>query len=277
VASLARESGANTEADVSKGKRARTSTDSDAVEVKTKKQKVSAASIPRKRRGKGERVITQEHLDEALKAIEKEEHEPKKKKAPLRIVSPMVEVTLAMKRMAKERADDIKSNKKELKAQYIQQRDEKLKSLGLGECDKFYKEKLAEVREIAGKAAEDDSEEEMMIFVENAPVVGTSEAVLQAAVLEHTAPESTSDADNSVKVCQIPVTSTPISPSSSQPHVPESIEDNTVLENLVFHYSGELPKENVEPNSEKASETTLSEATQQQQALITPTTTITQN
>jgi len=84
--------------------------------------------------------------------------------------------------------------------------------------------------------------------------IGTSEVVLQAAVSHHTTPESTSEADNSVKVCQIPVTLTPISPSSSQPPVPEQDEDNTVLENLVHHYSSDLPKDY--PNSEKAYETT---------------------
>jgi hypothetical protein len=185
IAVHAKESGDNTEVvvaapDISKGKRARTSTDSDVVKVKTKKLKVGAASIPKKRGGKGERVIIQEHLDEALEAIEKEEHEPKKKRAPLQIVSPMVEMTPILKRLANERASDIIADKKELKAQYIQQRDEKLKSLGLGDCDKFYKEKLAEIKEIAGKAAEDDVEEEMMIIVEDAPEVGTSEAIPQA-------------------------------------------------------------------------------------------------
>jgi UTP-glucose-1-phosphate uridylyltransferase len=78
----------------------------------------------------------------------------------------MVEVTPAMKRMAKERADDVKANKKDLKAQYELERDEKLKTLGLVDCDMFFKDKMAEVRKIAGKTAEDDMEEEMMIVVE---------------------------------------------------------------------------------------------------------------
>jgi hypothetical protein len=158
VAAHARESGVNNEAVVAA-------------------PNVVVASIPKKRRGKAERVITKEQPDEAFEAIEKGEHEPKKKKAPLQMVCPKFEVTPTMKRMDKECADDFKANKQDLKAQYELERDEKLKSLGLEDCDKYYKEKLAEVREIAGKAAEDDAGEEMMIFVEKAPEAEASEAV----------------------------------------------------------------------------------------------------
>jgi alpha/beta superfamily hydrolase len=92
-------------------------------------------------------------------------------------VSPMVEVTPAMKRMAKEQAEHMKAEKKDLKARYELERDEKLKTLGLENCDKYFKEKIAEVKKIAGEAAGDDSEEEMMIIVEDAPEAEVSEAV----------------------------------------------------------------------------------------------------
>jgi hypothetical protein len=182
VATHARELGVNTESvvaapDVTKGKRGRTEAESDAAKDKGKRQKVGASSIPKKRRGKEERVITKEHLDEVLEAIEKEELKPKKKKAPLHMVCPMFELTPAMKKMADEQAIDFKANKQELKAQYVQQRDEKLKALGLENCDEVYKSKITEVREMAGKVAEDDADEEMMIVVEKAPEAEASEAV----------------------------------------------------------------------------------------------------
>lgn len=72
----------------------------------------------------------------------------------------------------------------------------------------------------------------MMIFVENSPEAEASEEV---------------------QVTQIPVTSIPVSSPSSQPPVPESTQDNSVLDNLVSHCSGELPEVNL--NLEKASET----------------------
>jgi hypothetical protein len=218
-----------------------------------------------RKRGKAEHIITKEQLDEAFEAIDKEEHEPKKKKAPLQIMSSMVEVTPAMKRMAKECADDFKANKLDLKAQYELERDEKLKSLGLEDCDRYYKEKLAEVRIVAGKAAEDDAEEGMIIFVEKAPEAEASEAVQVAQGENQGTTEvdvlgsATAEADNFIKVLQIPNPSRPVSPSSSQPPsssqtpAPEQVENISVLENLVNHYSGELPKENL--NSDQAPET----------------------
>ena len=56
-------------------------------------------------------------------------------------------------------------------------------------------------------------------------------------------------------------------PSSSQPHSTIQIEDNTVLDNLVSHCSGELPENslNLQKASKVASMEVTSESPQQQQ------------
>lgn len=54
-------------------------------------------------------------MERVLNEIVEEEHEPKKKKAPLQIVSSMFEVTPAMKRMADERAEHMRADKHDLK------------------------------------------------------------------------------------------------------------------------------------------------------------------
>jgi hypothetical protein len=95
---------------------AKSEAESVSAKDKGKRQKVGAASIPQKRRkGKADLVITEEQLEEALEEIEKEEAEPKlkRKKAPLDKKSSMVQVTLAMKRMAKEHSDDFLANRRE--------------------------------------------------------------------------------------------------------------------------------------------------------------------
>jgi hypothetical protein len=236
VAAHARESEAIVAApDVTKGKRGRTEAESDAAKVKGKRQKVGAASIPKKRRGKGECIITKEQLDKALDGIKAEEHQSKKKKqAPAPIFTPMVEVIADMKKMAADEADKMLAEQKEKQAKIIQDREAKLKEVGLDKNEDFFVEKMAEVKGIADKTAE----------IAKKKVTDSESAVL----------DSTSEANNSVKVCQIPDPSIPISPSSSQPPVPESTQDNSVLDNLIRHCSGELPDPNL--NSEKASETT---------------------
>jgi hypothetical protein len=219
----------------------KTKAESDAANVKAKRQKVGVVSIPKKRsKGKVETIITKEQLDKALDGIKAEEHKSKKKKQALvPIVTPIFEVTPAMKKMANECAADLNAKEMDQKAQYIQERDEKLKALGFEKCDEYFKEKSAEVKAIAGEAAGKEA--------------GTSEAVPQAAVPQPTASESTSVVDNSIKVCQIPNPSINIEPPLSNSPVHEPIEDNSILDNLISHCSGELQDPNL--NSEKASET----------------------
>jgi hypothetical protein len=116
IAAHDKESGANNQDKVApdapvtaKGKRARIITESEAAAGKAKKQKVAKSketnsdNAPglkaKKRRGKGETVITKEQLEKALEEIKEEEHKPKKKKqASLQIVSPMVVVTPALEK-----------------------------------------------------------------------------------------------------------------------------------------------------------------------------------
>jgi hypothetical protein len=184
------------------------------------KKRIRAASIPIKRsKGRSESIITEEHLNKALDGIKAKEHE---KKASGPIFTPMMVVTSDMKKKADEEAAQMLANQQEREAKKRRDRDERLKASGLEHCDEFFKKKSEEVKEVAVKA---------------------SEAVLKA-------PGATTSED--VKVCQIPVTSTPISPFS--PQATEQEEDTSVLENLALHYSGELPL--VKPNSEKASEAT---------------------
>jgi hypothetical protein len=91
--------------------------------------------------------------------------------------------------------------------------------------------------------------------VQNAgdPEAEASEAILQAPVPQPNAQKSASVVDNSVKVSQIPNPYINSKPTSSNSPVPEQIEDNSVLDNLVSHCLGELPGDS-SLNSEKASE-----------------------
>jgi len=66
------------------------------------------------------------------------------------IISPMFIMTPEITKRADEHAGKLAEEKKKKKEQYIAQREEKLKSLGLDSCDDFFVQKLAEVREIAG-------------------------------------------------------------------------------------------------------------------------------
>jgi len=57
----------------------------------------------------------------------------------------MFTVTPKMKKRCQEYTDNLMAEKKRKAAQYKLERDEKLKALGLKNCDQFYVEKLAEV------------------------------------------------------------------------------------------------------------------------------------
>jgi len=65
------------------------------------------------------------------------------------IVSPMFIMTLEMTKRVDEHAKKLLEEKKKKKEQYLAEREEKLKSLGLDSCDEFFMQKLAEVREIS--------------------------------------------------------------------------------------------------------------------------------
>jgi len=61
----------------------------------------------------------------------------------------MFVMTPAMARMTKEYADTMIAEKKQKKAGYLASIDAKLQSLGLENCDEYFVQKIAEVRQIA--------------------------------------------------------------------------------------------------------------------------------
>jgi len=109
------------------------------------------APAPKRKRGKGESSVTKEATKLALEEMETEEPRPKKLQLTgTEIVSPMFIMTPEIAKRADEHAQKLIAEKKKKDAQYIAQREEKLKSLRLDSCDEFFVQKLAEVREIAG-------------------------------------------------------------------------------------------------------------------------------
>jgi len=129
------------------------------------------------------------------------------------IVSPMFVMTPEMARMADEHADKLleEKKKKKKKEQYLAEREEKLKSIGLDSCDEFYVQKLAEVREIAD-TVEQEAVKEAKEMLEQ--IQGTSEAVHESAAPESaTVQISGNPSDlNSAKTVQISDSPTIISP-----------------------------------------------------------------
>ena len=151
------------------------------------------------------------------------------------IVSPMFVMTPEMARRADEHAAKLAEEKKKKKEQYIVQREEKLKSLGLDNCDDFYVQKLVEVKAIAGEV-EQEAMKEVQEMLEK--IQETSGASASEAIPESAAPESVSEAEksealgnpsdlNSAKIIQILDSPTIISPPSSP--ITDSKLDNMTL------------------------------------------------
>jgi len=146
-----------------RGKRAKIDVDSEAAGAQTKKQKLDKSEAtnydsmpthaPKRKRGKGESSVTKEAAKLALEEDwDAEVEEPKSKKLQItgtEVVSPMFVMTPDMARRADDHAKKLAEEKKKKKEQYLAEREEKLKSLGLDNCDEFFVQKLAEVREIA--------------------------------------------------------------------------------------------------------------------------------
>jgi len=148
-----------------------------------------------RKRGKGESSITSEAAKLALEEMDAEEQKLRPKKVQLtgvEIVSPMFVLTPEIARRADEHAAKLaeeKKKKKKKKEQYIVQREEKLKSLRLDNCDDFYVQKLAEVKAIAGEVEQEAVKEvqEMLEKIQETSGAGASEAIPESA-----APESAS-------------------------------------------------------------------------------------
>jgi len=117
--------------------------------------------------------------------VEAEEGSAKKKQSSdTQYVSPMFVMTPTMARMTKEYADTMILEKKQKKADYLAFRDAKLQSLGLENCDEYFVQKIAEVRQIA-RSVEQQVVEEAQEMLEKIPEVSeTSESASVAEVSE---------------------------------------------------------------------------------------------
>jgi len=127
------------------------------------------APAPKRKRGKGDTSITNEEVQLALEELDEEEQgvRSRKRQPAAEIVSPMFVVTPIMVSKAKERVDKLIAEKKKQAAQYLLERDEKLKAIGKENCDEYYVEKIAEVKEIAGGAAQDVVKEAQKVLEKN--------------------------------------------------------------------------------------------------------------
>jgi len=111
-----------------------------------------SASTSKRKRGKGDSSITNEAAKLAHEEIDAEEQRASKRQpGGVDFVCPMFELTPEMASRAKEHANKLTTDKKKKDAQYIVERDEKLKALGQGDCDKYYVDKLAELRQLLMK------------------------------------------------------------------------------------------------------------------------------
>jgi len=103
----------------------------------------------------------------------------------------MFVMTPALVRMTKEYADKMLADKKQQKVDYLAARDAKLKSHGLENCDKYFVQKIAEVKQIAESVeqqAVEEAEEMLELFLE------ASEAVVSEAASEHPSKETQTSA-----------------------------------------------------------------------------------
>ena len=124
------------------------------------------SSDSKRKRGKGESSITAEAVLEAAAQIwDEDEVKTKKEKSSEKVYeSPMFVMTPAITRMAKEYADKMIADRKQRKAEYLAARDEKLKTLGLENCDEYFIQKTAEIKQFAGSDEQHaDKEAEMLL------------------------------------------------------------------------------------------------------------------
>ena len=219
-----------------RGKRAKTDGDSEAAVAQAKKQKVAEseatnyesvpALAPKRKRGKGESSITKEKARLALEEMGAEEQRPKKvkstaapKAAP--IISPMFIMTPEMVKEADEHAAKLKEEMKEKKEQHLAQREEELKSLGLEDCDAYYKEKLAEVKAIAGAVEQETLKDvqEMLEKIQESSEAGASEGIPESAAPESAAEPDQSEASGKIiQISDSPILSSPLSPLNDSDH-----------------------------------------------------------
>jgi len=192
-----------------RGKRTHTDAGSEATGAQTKKSKKDkseasnpdniSAPAPKRKRGKGESSLIED--------VEAEEARAKKKQSTdTQNECPMFVMTPKMARMAKEYADTLIVDKKQKKVDYLAERNAKLKSLGLENCDEYFVRKIAEVRQITGSVEQQAVEEakEMLELILDA-----SEAAPESATVAKASEASTKVTQTSDLPSIIP---TPLSP-----------------------------------------------------------------
>jgi len=103
-------------------------------------------AAPKRKRRKGDSTITLEAAKIAWEELEAAGIvRPPKRKAGEEIVCPMVTVTPEMAKRYDEYLENMKNEKKRLKAQYRIDRDKALEEMGLENCDQDTIEKIIEV------------------------------------------------------------------------------------------------------------------------------------
>jgi len=150
--------------------------------------------------------------------VEGEEARDKKKQSTdTQNECPMFVMTHAMARMAKEYADTMIAEKKQKKLDYLAERNAKLKSLGLENCDEYFVQKIAEVRQITGSVEQQAVEEakEMLELIPEASEAGASEAAPESATVAKASEASAKVTQTSDLPSIIP---TPLSPSNESDH-----------------------------------------------------------
>jgi len=116
-----------------------------------------------------------------------EESAKKKQSSDTQNECPMFVMTPAMARMAKQYADTMIAEKKQKKADYLATRDAKLQSLGLENCDEYFVQKIAEVRQIAGSVeqqAVEEAQEMLELILEASEADGSVAAPEYASLAE---------------------------------------------------------------------------------------------
>jgi len=226
--------------------------------TKTKATNYDSVATPKRKRGKGDSTITMAAAKLALEEMEANEaagieRPPEKWKAGEEIVSPMFTITPEMEKKCQEHTENLKNEKKRLKAQYRIDRDKQLKEMGLEHCDQSTIEQIIEVQTLARKVEEETLKGAKKALKET---LGTSEAVASesvptVAVSDVAASEAaTSEAANkSEKVVHIPVPQTTLSPSSST---------DSDLENVPLSQKFNLTKSKQTPKSKTTSKPKLS-------------------
>jgi len=68
-------------------------------------------------------------------------------------------MTPKMSKRVDEHAKKLLEEQKKKKKEYLAAREERLKSLGLEDCDEYYVQKIAEVKKIAGSVEEETVKE----------------------------------------------------------------------------------------------------------------------